>query len=119
MDAAAYASVVGGKIAPCVKRLAGLIRSDYRGKNSVVGGLNGSFIFLAELVREINMPLTVDFIRAQSYRSTASSGKVKVSPGKPIPVEGRHVLLVEDIVHTGILSVLWLFPTARARNPSH
>ena len=106
------------KIAQGVKRLGGLIRSDYREKNPIlVGVLNGSFIFLADLVREINIPLTVDFIRAQSYQSTASSGKVKVYPGKPIPVEGRHVLLVEDIVDTGV-TVAHLMERMREESPA-
>ena len=101
-----------------MKRLGGLIRSDYREKNpTLVGVLNGSFIFLADLVREINIPLTVDFIRAQSYQSTTSSGKVKLYPGKPIPVEGRHVLLVEDIVDTGV-TVTRLMERIREESPA-
>jgi hypoxanthine phosphoribosyltransferase len=91
-----------GQIAQGVERLAGAVRSDYRGKCPLlVGVLKGSFIFLADLVREVNMPLTVEFVQVQSYQHTASTGKVKISSGAPLPVRGRHVLVVEDIVDTG------------------
>ena len=91
------------EIALGVKRLAGAIRNDYQGKCPLlVGVLKGSFIFLADLVREIDMPLTVDFIQAQSYKSTSSTGKVEISFGEHMPVQGRHLLLVEDIVDTGV-----------------
>ena len=68
----------------------------------LVGVLNGCFIFLADLVREANIPVTLDFIQAQSYRNTTSTGSVKVSTMPQSPVGGSHVLLVEDIVDTGI-----------------
>jgi hypoxanthine phosphoribosyltransferase len=85
-----------------VERLAEVVRNDYRGKCPLlVAVLKGSFIFLADLVREVNMPLTVEFVQAQSYQHTASTGKVKISSGAPIPVRGRHMLVVEDIVDTG------------------
>ncbi len=91
------------EISQGVKRLAEEIRNDYQGKYPLlVGVLKGSFVFLADLVREIDIPLTVDFIQAQSYEATSSTGKVQVSLGKGIPVTGRHVLLVEDIVDTGL-----------------
>jgi hypoxanthine phosphoribosyltransferase len=85
-----------------VKRLAEAVRSDYRGKCPLlVAVLKGSFIFLADLVREVNMPLTVEFVQVQSYQHTASTGQVKISSGAPIPVRGRYALVVEDIVDTG------------------
>lgn len=90
------------EIAACVKRLAAVIRHDYRDKNPLlIGVLKSSFIFLADLVREIDIPLTVDFVRAQSYESTSSTGAVKLFPMEHIALRGRHVLLVEDIVDTG------------------
>lgn len=68
----------------------------------VLGLLKGSFIFLSDLVRAINRPLHVDFIVASSYGSgTTSSGNVKLLYDPMAPIEGRHVLLVEDIVDSG------------------
>ncbi len=68
----------------------------------VLGLLKGSFIFLSDLVRAINRPLHVDFIIASSYGSgTTSSGNVKLLYDPMAPIEGRHVLLVEDIVDSG------------------
>jgi len=99
------------QIAQGVKRLAGAARRDYRGKCPLlVAVLKGSFIFLADLVREVNMPLTVEFVQAQSYQHTVSTGKVKISSGAPLPVRGRHVLVVEDIVDTGttVARIEWL-----------
>ena len=85
-----------------VKRLAEAVRSDYRGRcPMLVGVLKGSFVFLADLVREVNMPLTVEFVQVQSYQHTASTGRVKISSGAPMAVQGRHLLVVEDIVDTG------------------
>ena len=68
----------------------------------VLGLLKGSFIFLSDLVRAINRPLHVDFIVASSYGAgTTSSGNVKLLYDPMAPIEGRHVLLVEDIVDSG------------------
>jgi len=68
----------------------------------VLGLLKGSFIFLSDLVRAINRPLHLDFIVASSYGSgTTSSGNVKLLYDPMAPIEGRHVLLVEDIVDSG------------------
>ena len=90
------------EIARGVRRLAGLIKNDYRGKCPLlVAVLKGSFIFLADLVREMDIPLTVDFIQAQSYQSAASTGKVNISLKASSPLGDRHILLVEDIVDTG------------------
>ncbi len=92
------------EIAKAVCRLAEEIRADYEGKPLLlVGVLKGSFMFLADLVRQIPLPLSVDFIRASSYgASTETSGKVRVVHGLDSPVKGRDVLLVEDIVDTGL-----------------
>lgn len=85
-----------------VKRLAGAVRSDYWGQCPLlVGVLKGSFVFLADLVREVNMPLTVEFVRVQSYQHTASTGRMEISSSAPMEVRERQVLVVEDIVDTG------------------
>jgi len=86
-----------------VERLARIIQHDYRDKNPLlIGILKGSFIFMADLVRKIDMPLEVDFIRFSSYGSgTQSSGSIKVLSRLNEPVAGRHILVVEDIIDTG------------------
>jgi hypoxanthine phosphoribosyltransferase len=91
------------EIAAEVSRLAAEISRDYHDKHPLlVAVLKGSFIFLADLVRLLNFPLEVEFIRLSSYgRGKESSGKVKVVHGLSTGVESRHVLVVEDIVDTG------------------
>jgi hypoxanthine phosphoribosyltransferase len=92
------------QIANRVKELGEEITKDYEGKElAVVGVLNGAFMFGADLVRHINNPLTVDFVAASSYGdATVSSGKVELRMDVKHSIEGKHVLLVEDIVDTGI-----------------
>ena len=91
------------EIARGLERLAEAIKRDYQGQRPfLVEILKGSFVFMADLIREINMPLTVDFVRIQSYASTSSTGEVTISPEDPLPVKGRHVLVVEDMVDTGL-----------------
>jgi hypoxanthine phosphoribosyltransferase len=86
-----------------VRALGRAIRADYRGRDLVlVGILKGSFIFMADLARAINLPLTCDFMRVSSYGSgTVSAGTVRMEFDLSHPVRGKHVLLVEDIVDTG------------------
>ncbi len=84
--------------------MAACIQADYSGKNPLlVGILKGSFIFMADLIRCIDIPLEVDFVRLSSYGSgTQSSGTIKLIHELPSCVQGRHVLVVEDIVDTGL-----------------
>ena len=91
------------RLASRVRALGRAIRADYRGRELVlVGILKGSFIFMADLARAIDLPLTCDFMRVSSYGSgTTSSGTVKMDFDLSHPVRGKHVLLVEDIVDTG------------------
>jgi hypoxanthine phosphoribosyltransferase len=107
------------EIAATVKRLAVEINRDYRGKNPLlIGILKGSFIFMADLVRLLDFPLAVDFIRVSSYGTgRESSGKIKVVQGLSTPVKGRDVLVVEDIVDTG-LTVAFLLDYLRKKRPS-
>jgi hypoxanthine phosphoribosyltransferase len=87
-----------------VKSLAVRIRADYGGKRPVlVCVLKGAFVFLADLIRELNMPLEVDFITVSSYGpGRASSGDVKLVRDVTTDIAGRHVLLVEDIADSGL-----------------
>jgi hypoxanthine phosphoribosyltransferase len=91
-------------ISKAVDRLAAEICRDYRDLNPLlIGILKGSFIFLADLVRKINIPLQVDFVRLSSYGSgTESSGKIKVISRLTGSVQDRHVVVVEDIIDTGL-----------------
>jgi hypoxanthine phosphoribosyltransferase len=84
-----------------VRALGRAIRAD-PGRDRSVGILKGSFIFMADLARAINLPLTCDFMRVSSYGSgTVSAGTVRMEFDLSHPVRGKHVLLVEDIVDTG------------------
>jgi hypoxanthine phosphoribosyltransferase len=86
-----------------VRALGRKIRADYRGRDLLlVGILKGSFIFMADLARSIELPLSCDFLRASSYGSgRVSSGKVRTDFTLSHPVKGKDVLVVEDIVDTG------------------
>ena len=81
-----------------------LLTRDYAGKDLlVVGILKGSVMFFADLVRQINVPLNIDFMVASSYGSgTETSGSVKIKKDLDGDIKGRHVLLVEDIIDSGV-----------------
>ena len=87
-----------------MKELAAQISEDYRGKEPlVVGILKGSVFFFADLVREITLPSKIDFLRAASYgKEMNSCGSVRLTKDLELPVEGKPILLVEDIVDTGL-----------------
>ncbi|CAM6089005.1 unnamed protein product [Calypogeia fissa] len=87
-----------------VGELADAISEDFSGDSLVVVGVaTGAFMFLADLVRKINLPVSVDLIRVHSYGAkTESSGVANLTTDIRIDVKGRHVLLVEDIIDTGI-----------------
>ncbi len=91
------------EIAERVRWLGKQISQDYQGKFPLlVGILKGSFVFLADLIRHLDLPVQVDFVRLASYGdSMESCGKVKLTKDLELPVEGRDVLVVEDIVDTG------------------
>lgn len=89
-------------IAKRIKDLGDQITKDYAGEPLlVVSVLKGAFIFTADLVRQIKTPVEVDFIGLASYEGTQSSGHVRITSDLSAKIEGRHVLLVEDIVDTG------------------
>jgi len=86
-----------------VKELAQNISKDYVGKEILaVGILKGSFMFFSDIVREIEVPLTLDFILASSYVKSETSGEVKIHYDIREDISDKHVLLIDDIVDTGI-----------------
>ena len=101
-----------------VQELARQISSDYAGKEPVlIGILNGVVFFFADLVMAMSIPCKIDFIRAASYGSGMnSSGNIKLVKDIEIPVEGKDVLVVEDIVDTG-LTLNHIVRTLEARGP--
>jgi hypoxanthine phosphoribosyltransferase len=106
-------------IAAKVDEIAGAIAADYAEKRPlVVGILNGCFPFIADLVRAIDMPLEVDFMAVSSYGGNVrSSGVVRTLKDLNTSIEGRHVLLVEDIVDTG-LTLRYLIDNLMTRHPA-
>jgi hypoxanthine phosphoribosyltransferase len=94
-----------GDIESAVARLAQEIRQDYRDKNPILlGVLKGCFVFMADLVRALDIPLEIEFVSLSSYGQgrIESSGKIQVIQGLRRSVRDRHVVVVEDIVDTGI-----------------
>ena len=102
-----------------INRLAGEINQDYRGKHPIlIAVLKGSFVFLADLIRRLDLPLEIEFVRLSSYgRGKESSGKISVVQGLSAEVKGRHLLVVEDIVDTG-LTTNFLLDYLRQKEPS-
>jgi hypoxanthine phosphoribosyltransferase len=102
-----------------VKELAARIQRDYRDKDPVlVGVLNGAFVFLADLLRHLDLPCTVDFVSWSSYgKDTSSSGVFRIMKDLETNVESKHVVVVEDIIDTG-LTLHYLLDTIRARRPA-
>lgn len=106
------------QIATRVKELGEMISKDYKGKDLVViCVLRGSFIFMADLVREIKIPLSTDFISVSSYGAgTSSSGVVRFLKDLDENITDRHVLIVEDIIDTGI-TLKYLIENLETRKP--
>ena len=107
------------QIATRVRELGRQIGKDYADKDLiVVCVLKGSFIFAADLVRSIDLPLSVEFLGVQSYGDgDESSGVVRITLDLARPVSGSHVLVVEDIVDTG-LTLSYLMDQLWARGPA-
>lgn len=102
-----------------IAELGAQIGIDYAGENPLlVGVLKGAFVFMADLVRSVPIPLELDFMAVSSYgSSTRTSGVVRIVKDLDLDLVGRHVLLVEDIVDSG-LTLSYLRKTLSARNPA-
>lgn len=107
------------QIAARVRELGAQIAADYRERRLVlVSVLKGSFVFTADLARAIDRPLRVEFLGVRSYgEGTSSSGVVQITQDLSRPIEGEDVLIVEDIVDTG-LTIAHLLELFRTRHPS-
>jgi hypoxanthine phosphoribosyltransferase len=101
-----------------VHELANRISKDYCGKEIVlVGVLKGAFIFLADLVRELAVPAQIAFTRLASYgANTSTSGRIRITKDIELDIQGRHVLIVEDIVDSG-LTIAYLLNHLKQRRP--
>ncbi|WP_027881475.1 hypoxanthine phosphoribosyltransferase [Meiothermus rufus] len=107
------------QIARRIRELGEQIRLDYTGQEPhLICVLNGAFIFMADLVRAIDMPLTMDFLAVSSYGSAQqTSGEVELLKDLRMPIAGRAVIIVEDIVDTGI-TINYLLRLLEARQPA-
>ena len=102
-----------------VAELGQQISEEYEGRDLfMVGVLKGAVLFLADLMRNVSVPCEIDFMAVSSYGSqTDSSGVVRIMKDLDAPIEGRHVLIVEDIIDSG-LTLQYLMRNLRARNPA-
>ena len=102
-----------------ISSLAKQITDDYRGRDALlVGVLKGAFVFMADLAREIRLPIEFDFMAVSSYgSSTKSSGVVRILKDLDYEITGRDVLLVEDIIDSG-LTISYLLRYLQARGPA-
>ncbi len=95
------------------------INQDYRGKNvTAICILKGSFVFFSDLIRQLEFPLTCEFLGVSNYpNKIVASGEVKITLDINEPLENRHVIVIEDIVHSG-LTLSYIMNTLKARKPA-
>lgn len=111
-------SITEGEIKKRVKEVALQISHDMEGKNPLLlGVLNGAFIFASDLIREMTIPCEVSFVKLASYQGTTTTGKVTEVLGINEDLSGRHIIIVEDIVDTG-LTMKRMIETLGTRNPA-
>jgi hypoxanthine phosphoribosyltransferase len=111
--------ISGDEVQAKIRELGDRITEEYRGKDLLlVGVLKGAFVVMADLSRHIRLPLKFDFMAVSSYgASTKTSGVVRILKDLDHDIEGMHVLLVEDIVDSG-LTLAYLLKNLRARRPA-
>jgi len=100
-----------------IKEMGELISADYEGRTPlVICVLKGAVVFMADLIKRVKVPLEIDFMAVSSYgASTKSSGVVKIIKDLDVPVEGRHIIIVEDIIDSG-LTLSYLIDVLERRN---
>lgn len=104
---------IGKKVTELAKR----INADYRDRQPVlIGVLKGAFVFLADLLREIDITVEVDFLSIRSYNGKESSGVVRITHDLSLNIENRDVILIEDIIDTG-RTVNYILENLRTRRP--
>lgn len=100
-----------------VKELGRQINNDYRNKTPIlVGVLKGAFVFMADLLREIDIPVEVDFLSIASYDGRESSGVVRLNSDLSLNIEDRDVILIEDIVDSG-RTINYIIKNLKTRKP--
>jgi len=108
------AETIGRRVA----ELGAEVSRDYEGLEPVlVGVLRGTVFFLADLIRHITIPISIDFLAISSYSPQSPSGVVRITKDLDENIEGRHVLVVEDIIDTG-LTLRYILRTLEARRPA-
>ena len=111
-------SISAEEIAKRVKELGQQLSKDFEGKNPLfLAVLNGSFIFAADLMREITIPCEISFVKLASYQGTTSTGKIQEVIGINEDLSGRTIVIVEDIVESG-LTMKRMIETLGTRNPA-
>lgn len=101
-----------------LKEMAGQIDADYEGKDLLlVGVLKGAIMVMADLSRSLDRHVEIDWMAVSSYAGTKSSGVVRILKDLDTDLEGRHVLIVEDIIDTG-LTLSWLVKNLKSRGPA-
>jgi hypoxanthine phosphoribosyltransferase len=102
-----------------IKELADQISNDFQHADPLylIGILKGAFIFLADLARQLKIPHRVDFMALSSYGKTTVSGAVRILMDLKEPIEGQHVMIIEDIMDTG-QTLNYLYRVLRERNPA-
>lgn len=110
-------SITAEDILTQVRRVASEINRDYEGESPLfLVVLNGAFIFAADLMREITLPAEVSFVKLASYEGTASTGTVREVIGLNTDITGRPIIIVEDIVESGI-TMAHMIDTLKKQNP--
>ena len=105
------------EIKDCVEVMGEKISAQYSNSNPIfIGVLNGSFIFMADLLRSVTIDCEVDFIKVRSYSGKKSSGKIKLLKDISCDIKGRDVIIVEDIIDTG-LSIKFLYERIMGASP--
>ncbi|MBQ7494593.1 MAG: hypoxanthine phosphoribosyltransferase [Bacteroidaceae bacterium] len=111
-------SIPAAEIQQQVRRVAAEISKDMAGRDPLfLPVLNGSFIFAADLLREVNIPCEVSFIKLASYQGTNSTGTIREVIGLASDITGRDVIIVEDIIDSG-LTMAHMIETLQKQNPA-